>query len=201
MSEHNTAIYTNMQRFIKKNKNLLHLDLSQTNLTEYMLWKIGSSLSRGRTIVAVHFSGNPGVTPSVKAQLFNRIRCKNMKLERNFRLEAGIDMYDLGERKSEGERKPVPEHLFQDDKQARMIKKQSVLNVMTSEQVEFKSNQILTFERQLGFKEIMPGSGQWRQLMEPRREKCWMCNQSSFVLVLWTKARGMEEEYKIDPLL
>ena len=43
---------------IKRNKALIHLDLSHTNLTEYMLWHIGKALSRARSVVSVHLSGN-----------------------------------------------------------------------------------------------------------------------------------------------
>ena len=36
--EHNISVIRNIERFVKRNKQLLHLDLTQTNLTEYMLW-------------------------------------------------------------------------------------------------------------------------------------------------------------------
>lgn len=146
-----------------------------------MLWRIGSSLSRARTLQCVHFSGNQGLTASAKMQLLDRIRCKPMVPERNFGLQVGADLYDLGERKQERDRKPDPERLFQDDRQALMIKKRGLAGMMTSEQAQFKANQILTFERQLGYgkgnketnkgyKGMMPGAGQWRQLLEPKRE-------------------------------
>ena len=61
---------------IKRNKSLLHLDLSHTHLTEYMLWHIGKALSRARSVISVHLSGNQGITPTLKQQLLTRIRCK-----------------------------------------------------------------------------------------------------------------------------
>ena len=60
---------------IKRNKELLHLDLSQTNLTEYMLWHIGKALTRARSVISLHLSGNQGVTPTLIEQLRTRIRC------------------------------------------------------------------------------------------------------------------------------
>lgn len=54
----NKEIADNLCTFIKRNKNLLHLDLSETNLTEYMIWTIGCSLSRAKSLVSIHFSGN-----------------------------------------------------------------------------------------------------------------------------------------------
>ena len=55
---HDMMIICNLERFIKRNKQLIHLDLTQTNLTEFMLWKLGSSLSRTKSLVSIHFSGN-----------------------------------------------------------------------------------------------------------------------------------------------
>lgn len=62
-------------RFIKYNRNLVHFDLSHTGLSEQALRVIGASLKRGRSIVSLHMSGNPGVTQSLKDYLFERIRC------------------------------------------------------------------------------------------------------------------------------
>ena len=58
MAEHNINVIANLERFIKRNKQLIHLDLTQTNLTELMLWKLGSALARAKSLVAIHFSGN-----------------------------------------------------------------------------------------------------------------------------------------------
>ena len=65
MAEHNASIVRNLERFIKRNKQLLHLDLTQTNLTEFMLWKIGTALSRAKSLVALHLSGNQGITSTL----------------------------------------------------------------------------------------------------------------------------------------
>ena len=63
-------------RFIKYNKNLIHFDLSHTGLNEQAIRTIGTSLRRGRSIVSLHLSGNPGVNQSLKDFLFQRLRCK-----------------------------------------------------------------------------------------------------------------------------
>ena len=77
IAKHNSQIARNMERFVKRNKNLIYLDLTQTNLTEFMLWRIGRSLPRAKSLVAVHFSGNQGITPAVVHQLYKRIRCRD----------------------------------------------------------------------------------------------------------------------------
>jgi len=68
-------IMAKFTKLIKYNKNLLHLDLSSTGLTEQMLRTIGASLNRSKSVLALHLSGNPGVTPALKDFLYKRIRC------------------------------------------------------------------------------------------------------------------------------
>ena len=38
LRDHNEDLLNNLRNFIKKNKQLIHLDLTSTNLTEYMIW-------------------------------------------------------------------------------------------------------------------------------------------------------------------
>ena len=73
-----THIMVNLSNFIKYNKNLLHLDLSNTGMTEDMLWNIGTAMRRSRSMVALHLSGNPGVTQALKDYLEQRVRCKRV---------------------------------------------------------------------------------------------------------------------------
>ena len=79
---------------------MLHLDLSQTNLTEYMLWKIGSSLARAKSLVSIHLSGNQGITPSLKKHLFSRIRCRQLPEANKIGLDIGINYGEKGYLKS-----------------------------------------------------------------------------------------------------
>jgi len=68
-------IMAKFTKFIKYNKNLLHLDLSSTGLTEQMLRTIGASLKRSKSAIGLHLSGNPGVNLAVKEFLFHRVKC------------------------------------------------------------------------------------------------------------------------------
>ena len=81
---------------IKRNKELLHLDLSQTNLTEYMLWHIGKALTRARSVISLHLSGNQGVTPTLIEQLRIRIRCSPKLPETSMQIAParGIDVHN-----------------------------------------------------------------------------------------------------------
>jgi len=62
-------------RIIKYNKSLLHFNLSHTGLSEHHVKAIGASLRRGRSILVLHMTGNPGVTEDVKAYLQERVKC------------------------------------------------------------------------------------------------------------------------------
>jgi hypothetical protein len=69
----------NLCRFIKYNKHLIHLDLSYTRLDDVMVNLLGTSLRRAKSLVAVHFSGNPGVKQEQCEYLHTRVHCRGLK--------------------------------------------------------------------------------------------------------------------------
>ena len=77
MREHNQEMIKNMSQFIKRNKKLLHLNLDSTFLSEYMLFHLCSCLTRSQSCLALHVSGNPGITFQLKEILWRRLRGKN----------------------------------------------------------------------------------------------------------------------------
>jgi|LauGreDrversion4_2_1035121.scaffolds.fasta_scaffold61146_4 hypothetical protein len=68
-------VVSKVTRIIKYNKNLLHFNISHCGLTEQAVRDIGASLRRGKSILSLHLSGNPGITQEVKMFLHERIRC------------------------------------------------------------------------------------------------------------------------------
>lgn len=88
---HNYEIVYYLGKFIKRNKNLIHLDLSHTQLTEGMLWWLGSTLTRAPSLASLHLSGNPGITSELKRQLQLRIRCKKITTQNKIILEQDQD--------------------------------------------------------------------------------------------------------------
>lgn len=60
LDEYNQSLLDNLSRFIKYNKSLIHMDLSYTRLDEMMVKALGTALRRAKSLVAVHFTGNPG---------------------------------------------------------------------------------------------------------------------------------------------
>jgi hypothetical protein len=65
---------------------------------------------------------------------------------------------------------------------------------MTS--IAVKSTAALIFQRYLGHKRDIPGSGQWRMTTEPN--SCWWCNKHIYSLVFWTINHGWDEETNVD---
>lgn len=65
----------NLVNFIKKNKFLIHADLSFTGMSEKQLWYFGRAMRRSFSLRGLHLSGNPGITPRLKAYLSQRARC------------------------------------------------------------------------------------------------------------------------------
>ena len=65
---------------IKRNKNLVHLDLSATGLTVWILKELGSAFKRAPALLAVHLTNNPGLTSDQNFDLTNymslRMRCR-----------------------------------------------------------------------------------------------------------------------------
>lgn len=72
-------VVSHLSKFVKYNRNLLHLDLSSTRLTDKEIKELGSSLRRAKSLVSIHFSGNPGVSMGVREFLFEKLRCRPSK--------------------------------------------------------------------------------------------------------------------------
>ena len=115
---------------IKRNKALLHLDLSQVNLTEYMLWHIGKALTRARSVISLHLSGNQGVTPTLIEQLRTRIRCQPQPQEMSLKIapNRGIDVHNPMLSTMKGRFRKYDEMVVQERMNMRHIHRQHILN-------------------------------------------------------------------------
>ena len=59
-------------KFIKVNKNLVHLDLTNCGLSYLMIQSFGKTLRRAKGLRALHLSGNPALyDPKEKERLVN----------------------------------------------------------------------------------------------------------------------------------
>jgi hypothetical protein len=61
-------------------------------------------------------------------------------------------------------------------------------------------NNKLIFDRILGHKNDVPGSGQWRQLTKVN-EKCWVCQDHVYSLIFWSKKIGWQCENQIGSMV
>ena len=158
MKDLNNETLKNLTRFIKRNGSLIHLDLTQTNLTEYMLWKIGESLARAKSLVSIHLSGNQGITPAYKKHIFSRIRCRKLPEEHKIGLDIGIIYGDKGYMKSANRKMGQymnQEKYFREHMQVRRNAKKVIKTNLAAANDDNK----LIIERQLGHKSDLPGSG------------------------------------------
>jgi len=64
--EQRVFMMSKITRFIKYNKNLIHMDLSHTGLNEIAIKFIATSLRKARSLVSIHLCGNLGITKDVK---------------------------------------------------------------------------------------------------------------------------------------
>jgi len=51
----------------------MHLDLSNTGLSEEMLLDIARAIPYSKSLMSIHFSGNPGVNKLTKEKIYERI--------------------------------------------------------------------------------------------------------------------------------
>jgi hypothetical protein len=51
--------------FVRNNQELMHLDLSHTEMQESMLKPLIQAVSESNTLMAVHLCGNPGINHDV----------------------------------------------------------------------------------------------------------------------------------------
>ena len=138
-------------KLIKHSKILTHINLTGTGLSAEVIYEMGNSLRKCRSILVIHLSGNPGLTQKNLEYLSTRIRCRqNEDIERftrlqffvkNFLKNAGITNNIIS-----GVRGKVNR-----DTEFKMLHK--------SDPIETSVNDQLVFQRVLGHKEDIPGSG------------------------------------------
>ena len=203
LKDHNEDLVDDIRTFIKKNKQLIHFDLTSTNLTEYMIWKIGSALSKAKSVVSIHFSNNQCISPALKQNLFKRISCKNLKPERRIGLDIGLSDKVITNN-PELPSQPISvsrmsalankEKFMLENMQIRKIKKTSF---QTEDELDSMDQNKFILERQIGHKLDLPGYGQWRLLTRDYHQ-CWVCSKQNYVLFFWSKKHGLEDDEIIE---
>ena len=62
MTENAESVLAYLSKFIKRNMRLIHVDLTNTGLSEKMLYAFGPALRRAKSLRSIHLSGNPGLS-------------------------------------------------------------------------------------------------------------------------------------------
>lgn len=62
-------------RLLKRNKNMQHVNLERTGLSERMILKVARAMKRAKSLVSIHFCSNPGATERCREAVASLIRC------------------------------------------------------------------------------------------------------------------------------
>jgi hypothetical protein len=54
----------------------MHLDLTSSGLTELIIYEITKSMRRAKSLLAIHLSGNPGLTYKNQDFIFERLKLR-----------------------------------------------------------------------------------------------------------------------------
>ena len=118
-----------------------------------MLWKIGASLPRAKSLVSLHLSDNQGITPNLIEKLSKRVKCRELHFEKRVDLDAGMDgAIDKGNQIG---------FYLNSDKYLRenMIVRANKKKSISHKIPYLKEEKRLIFERNPGHKSDIPGSG------------------------------------------
>ena len=183
----------NLVNFIKKNKFLIHADLSFTGLSEKQLWYFGRAMRRSFSLRALHLSGNPGITPRLKQYLSERAHCMPEEPE-NF--IALLKLPSLLKIDKSNEEKNVEHH-----KETNLIK-QIVAHKRTEQNskiVQDTEKETLIFTRLLGHKDDIIGGGQWKMITDAKKghNECWVCDRKIYSIIFWNKEIGLMAEAEV----
>lgn len=161
----------------------MHLNLSGMGMTRQMMNEFGRALRRTKSLVALHLSQQNGDNEALRAAIceravikpfeqvfrpdFKQLENLEYKLNPNdkaskkeFKLENSIM---FGEQANEAERTAQGKSKISEQLNLKnMLKnKRGSLN---RQEVENDPSEMLVFNRYLGHKTEMPGSGQWRMI-------------------------------------
>ena len=161
-------------KIIKHSRTLIHMNLTGCGLSAGVIYEMGNSLRRARSILVIHLSGNPGLTTKNMEYLNTRIKCRqNEDIERFTRVSQSVRLIlkeaGIANNLISGVRGKVNR-----DTEFKMLHK--------SDPIETSVNDQLIFQRMLGHKEDQPGSGQWYEssknavACKPHyKNECWIC--------------------------
>ena len=178
MSENMAMVAESLLRFVRVDKRLIHLDLTQTNLSEQMILHIIQGIRKSKSLMAVHFSGNPGVTKHLKEEAKSILKAKIVVARPALNLQRCLSQATL---------KSYQRLFIQESVKIKQLNnlKRIVQNGSTDDKF-FSPDQKLIFSRYLMHSKEIPLSGQWRIITE-KKDHCWICDKQVKGYIFWHK--------------
>ena len=171
-----------LSKAIKRNKHLLHFDLTSTGLPALVIKEIGLSMKRAGSLLAIHLTDNPGLTPENLELVPKTIKCRPVEdIDRFKRIQSHVKQY-----------LKTLQHVYKEGITWKMNKQITFVKRST------EPMQNLIFQRFIGFKEEQPGSGQWYETSQSAvpskmhyKSDCWICQKHIYSVLLWSRGRAM----------
>ncbi|CDW72588.1 UNKNOWN [Stylonychia lemnae] len=186
-SQNLREFWTALSKFIKYNKNLLHLDLSHTRLESETVREIGTNLRKAKSLLSIHFTGNPGANQEVRQFLFERIHAKT-----NQNYNHMIEMHVSQQHRPQS---PRSSQVIDGVQMKILTRKRKMIDSVNLQNLNPPADNLkLIFQRFLGHKFEQPGSGQWQMLTQddiydaPVCCECWICSKWIYTIIFWSKS-------------
>ena len=195
LDEDEQEILQNLGKFIKHNSSLLQLDLSHTQLRANLLRELVTCLRRAQSLLTLDISGNPGVSDELRAYLERRVHCRPDPLDLERLCYVQADMNDVNKAYDEKNNKNEKILDSMEVRNIREVTSTKFTNRLTNVRT-YQANENLIYQRILGHKDDMPGSGQWIETSTatapPELLNDWITNKSIYTLVFWSKNLAKE---------
>lgn len=183
-----------LNKFIRFNRNLQSVNLSNTGLNSQVLVGITQSLRHAKGLLCLHLSANPGLND--KVEQFYRKRLSVLPQRESIYINVvtediegitEVELLGLNDtqrqvheqklRKLDGWRLEEVFHYLNNKRLKPLFNRQDV-------DIKPEGNELI-LTRILGHKDDIPGSGQWNMKVQKEKDGCWHCDNWMYSLVFW----------------
>ena len=196
---------------------LNHLNLERCGLIEPAIKYITALLRRSQALRSLHLCGNDGLSPQLIEWIRKRIHARPHREDRVLLPASVQKKYDDNVKGAPMKRGLMkvnrglsldfesPSHVYKQWSDIRMGLK--LRNIVQSMRLNDVSQQMMPgmewrkciIQRQLGHKEIMPGSAQWG-IFSKQKDECWICAHHILTVFVWTPRVGQLAQER-DPVV
>jgi len=140
IGRYNNLMTNYLRQFIWINRKLIHVDLSNTNLSEGMIYRLLPAIKKAKTMMSIHLTGNPGATDQLMAFAQKHMPCSMVKQT------EGIDINKILKQATLNK---IQGALMQEAAKAKQIQAQKKLECFSN--LKSPISQQLVFTRKLGY--------------------------------------------------